>query len=100
VTVADDLSNLAEAKAAAESGGRRRDPVLTRAVVHDLRAVRPLEPGTSERVSATVDPAATNHPLSVWDDGAHDFVVVPGEYTIFVGMSSEDTPLPATVAIS
>jgi hypothetical protein len=99
VTVADDLSNLAEAKAAAESGGRRRDPVLTRAVVHDLRAVRPLEPGTSERVSATVDPAATN-PLSVWDDGAHDFVVVPGEDTIFVGMSSEGTPLPATVTIS
>jgi beta-glucosidase len=58
-----------------------------------------LEPGTSERVSVTLDHAATHHPLSVWDDGAHDFVVVPGEYTVFVGTSSEDTPLSARVTI-
>ncbi|CCH88469.1 beta-glucosidase [Modestobacter italicus] len=58
-----------------------------------------LEPGAAERISVTIDPAATNHPLSVWDDGAHDFVVLPGEYTVFVGSSSEDTPLSATVTI-
>jgi len=46
-----------------------------------------------------LDPAATHHPLSVWDDGARDFVVVPGEHTVFVGASSEDTPLTATVTI-
>jgi beta-glucosidase len=63
-----------------------------------FRKVR-LEPGVSERVSVTVDPAATHHPLSVWDDGSHDFVVLPGEYTIFVGPSSADTPLSATLTI-
>jgi beta-glucosidase len=63
-----------------------------------FRKVR-LEPGAAERVRVTVDPAATHHPLSVWDDGAHDFVVLPGEYTIFVGTSSADTPLSATLTI-
>jgi beta-glucosidase len=58
-----------------------------------------LEPGASARVSVVIDPAATNHPLSVWDDGSHDFVVVPGDYRIDVGTSSEDTPLTATVTI-
>jgi beta-glucosidase len=58
-----------------------------------------LQPGASERISVTLDPAATHHPLSVWDDGARDFVVVPGEHTLFVGTSSEDTPLTATVTI-
>jgi beta-glucosidase len=63
-----------------------------------FRKVR-LEPGAAERVSLTVDPTATSHPLSVWDDGAHDFVVLPGEYTVYVGTSSEDTPLSATLTI-
>jgi beta-glucosidase len=58
-----------------------------------------LEPGASERIRVTVDPDATNHPLSVWDSRVHDFTVVPGEHTIFVGTSSEDTPLTATVTI-
>jgi beta-glucosidase len=63
-----------------------------------FRKVR-LEPGASERVSLVIDPAATNHPLSVWDDGAHDFVVMPGRYTLHVGTSSEDTPLTATMTL-
>ncbi|MPV37271.1 beta-glucosidase family protein [Georgenia subflava] len=58
-----------------------------------------LEPGAAERASVRIDPAATNHPLSVWDDGAHDFVVVPGEYTVHVGTSSADTPLTAAVTV-
>jgi beta-glucosidase len=39
-----------------------------------------------------VDRAATNHPLSVWSRGEHAFVTLPGEYTVYVGTSSEDTP--------
>jgi beta-glucosidase len=58
-----------------------------------------LAPGAAERISVTVGPAATHHPLSVWDDGAHDFVVLPGEYTVFVGTSSDETPLSATARI-
>jgi beta-glucosidase len=51
-----------------------------------------VEPGASGRVEIVVDPGATNHPLSVWSRGEHAFVVVPGEYTIYVGTSSDETP--------
>lgn len=40
----------------------------------------------------TIDPAATNHPFSVWDQGTGQFEVKPGEYTVHVGTSSENTP--------
>jgi beta-glucosidase len=51
-----------------------------------------VEPGTSSPVEIVVDPAATNHPLSVWSRGDHAFVTNPGEYTVYVGTSSDDTP--------
>lgn len=47
-----------------------------------------------------VDPAATHHPLSVWDYCTQSFQVRPGEYTVYVGTSSEDTPFVATVTVS
>jgi beta-glucosidase len=58
-----------------------------------------LDPGEQRRVGIVVDPTATNHPLSVWDDGVHDFVVLPGDHTFHVGTSSVDTPLTATVRV-
>jgi beta-glucosidase len=51
-----------------------------------------VEPGASSPVEIVVDPAATNHPFSVWSRGEHAFVTVPGDYTVYVGTSSEDTP--------
>nr|WP_232531272.1 glycoside hydrolase family 3 C-terminal domain-containing protein [Microlunatus antarcticus] len=51
-----------------------------------------LAAGASAAVTITVDPAATHHPFGVWDDGHRAFVVVPGEYTVFVGTSAADTP--------
>jgi beta-glucosidase len=51
-----------------------------------------VEPGASASAEIVVDPATTNHPLSVWSRGEHDFVIVPGEYTVYVGTSSDDTP--------
>ena len=58
-----------------------------------------LQPGESQRVSLVIDPAATNHPLSVWDYCTASFVVRPGAYTVYVGSSSENTLLTATVTI-
>ncbi len=58
-----------------------------------------LEPGQSQRVSIVIDPAATNHPLSVWDYCVQGFVVKPGEYTVYAGNSSDNTPLTATIMI-
>ena len=51
-----------------------------------------VEPGASRSAEIVVDPAATHHPVSVWSRGEHDFVIVPGEYTVYVGTSSDDTP--------
>ncbi len=51
-----------------------------------------VAPGASEQVTISVDPAATHHPFGGWDYVALDFVVRPGNYTVFVGTSSEDTP--------
>ena len=58
-----------------------------------------LEPGQSLDVTITIDPSATNHPMSVWDYCERDFVVKPGEYTVYLGTSSEDTPFKATVVV-
>lgn len=51
-----------------------------------------VEPGASEQVTITIDPAATNHPLSVWSYAERAFVVPSGEFTVFVGTASDDTP--------
>lgn len=59
-----------------------------------------VEPGATEQVEIVVDPAATNHPLSVWNRGEHAFVVDPGEYTVHVGTSSEDTPVRKTFVVA
>ena len=58
-----------------------------------------LEPNESREVTITIDPSATNHPMSVWDYYDHDFVVNPGEYTVYLGTSSEDTPYKGTVVV-
>ena len=58
-----------------------------------------LEPNESREVTITIDPIATNHPMSVWDYYDHDFVVKPGEYTVYLGTSSEDTPYKGTVVV-
>ena len=31
-------------------------------------------------MTITIDPAATNHPFSVWDYCAQSFVIKPGQY--------------------
>lgn len=58
-----------------------------------------LEPGASQRVTITIDPAATNHPLSVWDPCTSAFVVPRGEFTVHVGTASDNTPHTASVTV-
>jgi beta-glucosidase len=59
-----------------------------------------LEPGAGSHVEIVVDPSATNHPLSVWSRGEHTFVTVAGEYTVYAGTSSEDTPFQHRFTVS
>ena len=56
-----------------------------------------VEPGASQTATMVIDPAATNHPFSVWDDCTRRFVIKPGEYTLYVGNSAENTPHTATI---
>jgi beta-glucosidase len=56
-----------------------------------------VEPGESKPVRITIDPAATNHPFGVWDDCTRGFVTRPGEYTVYVGNSADNTPHRATL---
>ena len=56
-----------------------------------------VEPGRSEPVTITIDPAATNHPFAVWDYCTQRFVIKPGDYTVYIGTSADDTPHTATL---
>lgn len=58
-----------------------------------------LDAGESADVTITVDPGATSKPLSVWDYATQGFAVKPGEYRVYVGTSSEDTPNEFTLTV-
>jgi beta-glucosidase len=59
-----------------------------------------VEAGKSQPVRITIDPAATNHPFGVWDYCTQSFVTKPGTYTVYVGVSANDTPHTATLTVS
>lgn len=68
-----------------------------------------LMPGANQQVTVTIDPSASNHPLSYWvpkNDapvagwGQGTWTATPGDYTIDVGTSSADTPLEQTITFS
>src|SRR5699024_2842858 len=44
-----------------------------------------LAAGETTDVTITIDPFATNHPLGVWDNNAHDFIIEPDDYKFYVG---------------
>ncbi len=48
-----------------------------------------LEAGAAAPVEIVIAPDATNHPLSVWSADEHRFGCPPGEYTVYLGASSE-----------
>lgn len=58
-----------------------------------------LEPGASEQIRIVVDPEATNHPLSVWSYCERNFTIPSGDYTFYVGTSSDDTPFHETFSV-
>jgi beta-glucosidase len=58
-----------------------------------------LRPGQSTTVRVTLDPSATDRPLSVWDTTRHAWRIVPGRYTVLVGASATDRRLTAGFAI-
>lgn len=58
-----------------------------------------LEPGESQRVTITIDPAASNHPMSVWDAEADAWSVPNGEFTVMVGNASDNITMSSTIKV-
>jgi beta-glucosidase len=58
-----------------------------------------LEPGESKPLRIAIDPAATNHPFGVWDYCTRGFVTKPGDYTVYVGNSADNTPHTAMLTV-
>jgi beta-glucosidase len=54
-----------------------------------------LEPGETRTVKFTLDPRA----FSYWDEKQEKWIIDPGNFEIYVGSSSEDTPLHSTFTV-
>jgi beta-glucosidase len=52
-----------------------------------------LAPGESRTVEVVIDPAASNHPLGVWDAKDGRWVSPAGDYTVWIGRSSAPADL-------
>lgn len=52
-----------------------------------------LAPGQSGTVEIAIDPGASNHPLSVWDEAVHAWKTPAGRYTVWIGRSSAPADL-------
>jgi beta-glucosidase len=52
-----------------------------------------LAPGASGDVSIAIDSAASNHPMSIWDERAGKWVVPQGSFTVWMGRSSSPRDL-------
>ncbi len=68
-----------------------------------------LMPAEGKEVTVTIDPSASNHPLSYWVPdvdapvsgwGNGTWTAPSGDYTIYVGTSSAETPLQQTITFS
>lgn len=52
-----------------------------------------LKPGERRQVEILIDPAASNHPLSVWREADRKWVVPEGQFTLWLGTSSSPANL-------
>lgn len=57
-----------------------------------------LDKGASADVKIAIDPAASNHPLSVWDaKNSRSWVIPSGTYTVYIGDSSSNLKVAGTL---
>jgi beta-glucosidase len=106
----DPQRKIYRAVARATNTGRRPGAEVLQAYVslppsaNELGAAQPpkrlvgfakeeLAAGQSRVLSITIDPAASNHPLSVWSTRDNRWVVPKGEFTVWVGNSSSPADL-------
>ena len=58
-----------------------------------------LQPGETKQVQMTINPAASNHPLSWWDSPSQSWKTAAGFYPIYVGNSSANVALAGTFLV-
>jgi beta-glucosidase len=58
-----------------------------------------LAPGEKKRIQLTIDPAATSHPLGIFDATAQQWKVVDGAYEVYVGNSSANVTLTDSITV-
>jgi beta-glucosidase len=58
-----------------------------------------LNPGEKREVRITIDPAASNHPLGIWDAKAQNWTVPSGRYQIYLGNSSANVAQTAFISV-
>ncbi|MGI8770167.1 MAG: beta-glucosidase H [Acidobacteriaceae bacterium] len=94
VTVTFDVTNVGTRAGAAVAQLYVGDPsAKVNRPVKELKGFKKvmLQPGDTQQVSLSLDKRA----LSYWSDAEHHWQVDPGQFTVYVGDSSENTPLTA-----
>jgi fibronectin type III domain protein len=59
-----------------------------------------LRPGQSRRITVTVNPNSSDHPLSYYNTTSNTWSTAPGKFTFQVGSDSQTTPLNESVRFS
>ena len=99
ITVSFDLTNTGHREGADVAQIYVGDPsAKIKRPVKELKGYQKvrLEPGRKEHVSITLDRRA----LSYWHVDSNGWKVDPGQFTVFVGDSSADTPLTANFTVN
>ncbi len=58
-----------------------------------------LQPGAQQHVTVTVDANSSSHPLSYWSTSSNGWVTAPGDYTVYVGNSSDNVTSAGTLTV-
>ena len=58
-----------------------------------------LQPGAQQPVTVTVDATSSSHPLSYWSTTSNGWVIAPGDYTVYVGNSSNNVSSAGTLHV-
>jgi beta-glucosidase len=99
ITVSFDVTNTGQRAGAEVAQLYVGDPsAKIKRPVKELKGYQKvrLNPGEKQRVSLTLDRRA----LAYWDVNSNDWRVDPGQFTVYVGDSSADTPLTTDFTVS
>jgi beta-glucosidase len=58
-----------------------------------------LKPGEKKKIQLTIDPAATNHPMSIFDPATQTWKTIDGSYMVLVGNSSANITLSSAITV-